>query len=322
MFSGGLDSMLVAGLMARQDIEVVGLHCSSVFHEKGDGHDHMEQMRKVCMDMGAGAFVCKNINETMIAFTKDPVYGHGKHMNACLDCRLAIIAVARKAMLEHGADFIVSGEVLGQRPMSQRRDAFDRLNPAITSMGLDGLLLRPLSAKLFTATVPEMRGWVDRHKLYAFSGRTRRPQIALAAKLGITNYPSPAGGCLLTDKGFSSRLRDLMQFSSSLSVEDIRLLRVGRHYRFNSNTKVIVTRNESEEAGLKEFVHSGDVLYSARDCPGALVLVRGIHTAQTDRFAAALAAYYSKHRNERNIHVLRRLANEQGELCQTAPIPL
>lgn len=305
--------MLVVRLMALQGIEVIGLYCTSVFHEKGDGHEHIAQVRKTCLDLGAGSFVCYDMNETMMAFTSDPHYGYGKHLNACLDCRLAVITVAAKIMQDYKADFIVSGEVIGQRPMSQRRDAIDRLLPAVTNLGLEGLLLRPLSAKLFGPTMPEVNGWVDRDKLYDFSGRTRSPQIALASELGITNYPTPAGGCLLTDKGYSSRLRDLMQFSERLTLADIKILRIGRHYRINANTKIVVSRNESEEEILNMCIQSGDMLYSTKDCTGALVLVRGVHDLRSDAYAAFLATHYSKDRGKSNAQVLRRLANDSDE---------
>lgn len=298
MCSGGLDSLLALGSMVRQGLRTIAFHGVSVFHDKAEDEGHLDRLRAQLLRIGADEVVFRDQTDAMIAFTNHPRFGYGKHLNACIDCRIMTIATAKTVMDETKADFIASGEVIGQRPMSQRRDAMRTVEREIASLGLDGLLLRPLCAKLLDPTIPETEGWVDRESLFDFEGRNRKPQMALAREWGITDYPTPAGGCLLTDEGFSNRLRDLMENTPGWSADDVRLLRIGRHYRISPATKIVVCRNEDEANRIKELTRPGDTFLSISDRPGALVLVRGLMDDEARRIATGLAVHYSKLRND------------------------
>ena len=206
-------------------------------------------------------------------------------------------------MREVGADFLVTGEVLGQRPKSQLKDSLIIVDRHVEEMGISNLLLRPLCAKLLPETIPEQEGWVDREALYDFQGRTRKPQIALAKELGIDDYESPAGGCLLTDPGFTLRLRDLMKHDKGWNVDDVRLLRIGRHFRMSPEAKIVVSRNSGENDRLIELAITGDQFFITHERPGALVLMRGNNTESIKQTAAGLAVYYSKFRDVGSAHV-------------------
>jgi tRNA U34 2-thiouridine synthase MnmA/TrmU len=178
-----------------------------------------------------------------LEIVRKPRHGYGKGMNPCVDCRIFLLRKAREYMTESGADFVITGEVLGQRPMSQRRDT---LRVIERESGLTGLLLRPLSAKHFEPTIPEKEGWVDRNRLLAMHGRSRKEQIQLAAELDVKNYPCPAGGCLLTELSFVSKVKDVFAHTNRLNLRDFRLLKLGRHFRISPRTKLIVGRDEPE----------------------------------------------------------------------------
>ena len=174
---------------------------------------------------------------------RKPRFGYGKNMNPCIDCRIAMFKNAKRIMREVGGDFIATGEVIGQRPMSQRRDAMSLID---READVKGLILRPLCAKNLEPSIAEINGLVDREKLYDYTGRSRKPQIALAKKLGITDYPTPAGGCEVTEPGFSARLRHLFEITEKDEVDDWNMLLVGRHIILGPKTKAIVSRNEKE----------------------------------------------------------------------------
>ena len=199
VFSGGLDSMLAAELIRGQGIEVLALFFETPFFESRKARKSAESL-KLPIEV-------VDISERHLAMVKNPKHGYGSHMNPCIDCHALMFRVAGEMLAEKKAFFVVSGEVLGQRPMSQNKQA---LATVASESGLHGLLLRPLSAKCLPETIPEEKGWVKREDLMDFQGRTRKPQIDLAAKRNITDYPSPAGGCLLTEKVFSRRLKDLL----------------------------------------------------------------------------------------------------------------
>jgi tRNA U34 2-thiouridine synthase MnmA/TrmU len=192
-----------------------------------------------------------------------------------------------------GADFIVTGEVLGQRPMSQRRDNFPVIDK---KAGVQRLVLRPLTAKLLEPTMPELNGIVDRGKLYAFNGRSRKPQIALAKELGLTQYPSPGGGCLLTDVGTSNKLRELFQKNQRPDNRDIKLINVGRHFRISPTTKIIIGRDEADNAKLNALILPTDYLFNVDHYGSPLALINGEATEENIKLAASLCARYSSAR--------------------------
>lgn len=215
-------------------------------------------------------------------------------MNPCLDCRILMLNEAKDLMYTVGADFLITGEVLGQRPMSQRRDTFPVID---RETGLKGLVLRPLSAKLLKPTIPELKGLVDREKLYGFSGRSRKPQIALAQELGLTEYPNASGGCLLTDPIYSRRLRELMSSEKSLDMTDINLLRFGRHFRVGPDCKIIVGRNQDDNEKIMSYADRTDYLLIITHYPGPIALIKSSNPEHYLKTAASLCARYSQARS-------------------------
>ncbi len=239
------------------------------------------------------------IREEYIQMLKNPRYGYGKNLNPCIDCRILFLSKARAIMEEEQAYFIFTGEVLGERPFSQNLMAMRIIE---RESGLDGLLLRPLSAKLLPPTKPEIEGIVDRERLLAIKGRSRRPQIALAERLGIKEYPTPAGGCLLTNKEFSAKVKDALAFGED-SPEEIEQLKIGRHFRLKSSAKVIVGRNEEENKILLLLVKDGIVL-KPRDVVGPITILKKGKDFTDIEIAASLCARYSDGRNQDKVAVI------------------
>lgn len=296
LYSGGLDSLLVVRLMASQDLNVVAMHTVNCFHGTQNLEDKKRRLRETALAMGAKDIVFPDITQDVIEVTKHPQHGYGRHLNACIDCRLRTVAAGFRHMTEIGADFVASGEVVGQRPMSQRRDAMALADRRIAAWGHVGLFLRPLSAKLLEPTTPEKEGWVAGNLLYDISGRSRDRQMALAAELGITDYPSPAGGCLLTDPGFGERLAVLVEFNPEWTANDAELLKVGRHFQITPETRIIASRREEENFRLRELSTPDDRFYINCERNGAVVMLRGAATPEAEAAAAGLAVYYSKMR--------------------------
>lgn len=313
MCSGGLDSLLALAAMARQGVRTIAFHGVSVFHDKGDSQEHLDHLREQFTHLGADEVIFRDQTEAMVQLTCAPRFGYGKHLNACIDCRILTLGTARAVQVDTGADFVASGEVVGQRPMSQRRDAMRTVEREAERLGLKGILLRPLCAKLLEPTIPETEGWVDRQQLFDFQGRTRKPQMALAEAWGIEDYPTPAGGCLLTDEVFSIRLRDVMEHTPDWGADDVRLLRVGRHYRLPAGGKLVVSRNQAEGERLKELAREGDRFRMNDEKPGALALVRGPLDNEGERVACGLAVHYSKSRDDGRARVRGWTAGEETE---------
>ena len=243
LYSGGLDSTLAILTVLRQGIEVKAV--TFLNHFGCDISDRSSCSRNPFPAAEKFGFEVKlsHLSEKFLEIVKHPKFGHGKNMNPCMDCRILMLREAKEFMEMAGAEFIITGEVLGQRPMSQRRDALDIID---REAGLRGQIVRPLSAKLLKPTAAEETGVVNREGLFGFSGRSRKPQIALAREFGLTDYPAPAGGCLLTEPNYSYRLRELLVHDPDPSLPDLQLLRVGRHFRLGSGCKLIVGRNEEE----------------------------------------------------------------------------
>lgn len=215
-------------------------------------------------------------------------------MNPCIDCHALMIRITGEMLQEEGARFVITGEVVGQRPMSQNIKALSMVE---RESGLQGLLLRPLSAKRLQPTIPEQRGWIDREKLMGFSGRSRKPQMVLAERLHITEYPSPAGGCLLTDDVFSRRLKDLLSVRPDFELREIELLKVGRHFRLGPNTKLVVGRNKKENQAIRALWKESDLLLSTVSVPGPTVLVSGDVSPELAELAASITVSFSDAKN-------------------------
>ena len=248
LISGGLDSAVATKLIIDQGIEVVGLYFTSIFASKRDrlrGHRALETARELGIEI-----ISKDKGDDYIEIIKNPRYGYGKNMNPCIDCRIYMLELTRDMMPELGASFVVTGEVLGQRPMSQRRNAIELIEKR---SGLKGLIVRPLSAKLLPPTIPEQEGILDRESLLGHAGRGRHVQYELVEKYKLKEFELPGGGCLLTDPIFSMKLKDLMATDPEYTTRDIELLTIGRHFRVAPSAKLVVARSERENDQLGAF---------------------------------------------------------------------
>jgi tRNA U34 2-thiouridine synthase MnmA/TrmU len=292
LLSGGLDSTLATLLVTRQGVPVTAVkYLTSFGCDVGEGSSCGFDPGSLAERFGFQLKLCP-MGQDFVDLVRNPPHGRGKNMNPCIDCRIIMLRWAKELMPELGAEIIVTGEVLGQRPMSQNRRSLDEVEK---ESGLEGRLLRPLSARLLTPTIAETEGWIDRSRLMDFSGRSRKPQLRLAAEFGLTekDFGQPAGGCLLTDPGFSSRLKDLWDFDPEAGDRDIQLLKVGRHFRVDADVKIVVGRNESENGVIESLSGNGDVLIQPKDVPGPTVLLRAKAPGAYVAIAAALTRRYS-----------------------------
>ncbi len=314
LYSGGLDSTLAVLVMKRLGVEVTPVLFDTDF---GCTVSRRSGGRATSVSESPGFEAEKYyIGDKFIELVKNPKFGHGKNMNPCIDCKVLMLREAKKLMEEKGADFLVTGEVLWQRPMSQRRDTLPRID---READVEGLVVRPLSAKLLEPTIAEQRGLIDRERLYGMSGRSRKPQMALAKELGLTEYPQPAGGCLLTDPTFSGRLRELLSRMPSPSMREIQLLRVGRHFSTEDGFRIIVGRDERDNEKIHKLAEPQDyMLQVTGDYGGPLVLADPGISDEGLRLAAALCARYSAARKLPVVEV-RITRNEESYTIETAP---
>jgi len=274
LFSGGLDSILAVKILQKQRIEVTGLVFVSYFFDSQLA-DKAAKKLKIKLKI-------VDFSEEHLGIVKKPKYGYGRTMNPCLDCRLLMLKKAKQIMRREKFDFVATGEVLGERPMSQNKRSLELIEK---ESGLKGYLLRPLSAKLLGPTLIEKKGLVKRNKLLDISGRSRKRQMALAKKWRIGEYPSPAGGCLLTDPQFGQRLKELLAKWPQAQGNDVRLLKLGRHFWAKPGTeqarigardnKIIVGRNQEENKEIRELSQKGDLLIEPKDFSGPTILIRG-----------------------------------------------
>ena len=291
LLSGGLDSTLAVKVMLEQGIEVEALNFTSPFCTcTGKNAGCKSEAVRVAEEFAIPIKVMHKGVE-YLEIVKKPRHGYGKGLNPCIDCRIFLLRKAREYMAESGADFVITGEVLGQRPMSQRRDT---LRVIERESGLEGLLLRPLSAKHFEPTIPEQQGWVDRQKLLAIKGRSRKEQMELAAELDVRNYPCPAGGCMLTETSFVPKVRDIFEHSALLNLRDFRLLKVARHFRVGPRTKVLIGRNEAENQLLSAAVQPGEVALRWTDGSSPLGVVMGEVSDPLMEIAGKILLRYTK----------------------------
>lgn len=295
LYSGGLDSTLAILVIMRQGIEVTALTFLTHFGcDISDKSSCSKNPFAASQKFGFEVKLC-HLADKFIEIVKNPKFGHGKNMNPCIDCRILMLKEAKEFMKMTGADFIITGEVPGQRPMSQRRGMFLKID---REAGVEDYALRPLSAKLLKPTIAEQMGIVDREKLCDFHGRSRKPQMALAKEFGLVEYPMPAGGCLLTDPLYSYRLKELLTYNPSPSVKDINLLRVGRHFRISDNCRIIVGRNENDNSTIQSLAENGDYLLwvDGFGSPLTIVCANSDGNPLTDenlKLAASICAKYS-----------------------------
>jgi tRNA-specific 2-thiouridylase len=326
LVSGGLDSALAVALVRRQGIEVLGLHIligfsASVVRREVAGEEIEDivaaESNRMSNDFGVPVRIL-DFSQEYFGILLHPRHGYGAHMNPCIDCHAFMLRKAKEVMEREGADFVFTGEVLGQRPMSQHRAALELVE---RESDLAGLLLRPLSGRLLPETVAERNGWIDREKLCDIEGRSRKRQIELSAELGVKGYASPGGGCMLTDEHYAARLRDIVRHpgKSPLTHDDTLLLAVGRHFRLSSTVKLVAGRREAENLYL-ERRWSHEWLAFPIDAPGATVLIQGEPTEEEMRAAAAVAARYSDAKDLAVVKiVLRRGASEK--VFEVPPAP-
>ena len=309
LLSGGLDSTLAAKIILEQGIELEALNFLTVFCNCTHRGETCLASKKAVEGLGIPLRVL-NVSEEYLAVVKHPNHGYGRNMNPCIDCRIFMLKKTKEYMETSGTSFIITGEVLGQRPMSQRREAMRLIEK---EAGLEGFIVRPLSAKFLPATIPEERGWVDRERLLNISGRSRKPQIKMAEQFGIRDYPCPAGGCLLTDPGFARRMRDLMVHRPDFSLNDVHLLKIGRHFRLSPSIKLVVGRNEDDNQKIQAFSQDGDLLMMALGTPGPLALLRGGTGSEEIEKAAAITVRYGKAKDMKNVEVQYRRVGEDTD---------
>jgi len=246
LFSGGLDSTLAMKLIIDQGIEVLAININTGF---GSTTDRLKHMQSMCEQVGAQLKIIDIQSEFLQDVLFDPKHGYGKNFNPCIDCHAKMFAVAKSVMKAEGASFLISGEVMGQRPMSQNKDS---LQTVLNESNCDGILLRPMSAKMLAPTIAEEKGWVDREKLEGITGRSRDRQLQMVKEIGLENFESPGGGCLLTDENFSKKMFDFIKFDK-FEVKDIPVMKFGRHFRLSDGAKLVIGRNQEENQHLQEI---------------------------------------------------------------------
>lgn len=286
LLSGGLDSILAIKLIQLQGIDVRAVNFATPFFESRAA---IKAAKELSVDLKL-----IDITNDLLRIIKSPKYGHGKNMNPCIDCHGLMLRRAGEYMEEIGASFIITGEVLGERPMSQNKQSLSIVEKL---SGYRGRVLRPLSAKLLSETLPEQEKTVDRERLLAISGRSRKPQMELAKELGIEDYPSPASGCLLTDPGFSHRLRELLIVNKEPAISDLELLKIGRHFRTEEGAKIVVGRNHKENEKLLEMARDSDICLKVKDHPGPITIL-GQEDKEAIKTAAMLTVRYGSARDE------------------------
>jgi diphthamide synthase (EF-2-diphthine--ammonia ligase) len=328
LISGGLDSLLAARVMQNQGIHVEGINFYTGFCVEGHTHairkqDKAKPKRNNALwsaeKLGIKLHIV-DISEPYKDVVINPKHGYGAHMNPCLDCKVFMVNKAREWMEANGFDFIITGEVIGQRPMSQRKDTM----PVVArESGADDRLVRPLCGQNLPATLPEREGWISRDSLLAFSGRGRKPQMALAEQFGFQDYAQPAGGCcFLTDKSYSDKLVDLWQARDKrdYDLDDIMLLKIGRHVRPAPHYKLIISREEGEGRFLqgyrKRFIHLETTSHG-----GPLVLIDGQPNAEELELAARLTARFSQGRDAEQVSVAIKPVDAEAYELQVAPMP-
>lgn len=330
LISGGLDSMLAVRVMQEQGIEVEGINFFTGFCVEGHthairNHDRNKQKRNnalwVAEQLGIKLHIIDVIEEYKDVLL-NPKYGYGSNMNPCLDCKIFMVKKAVEWVKQHhmkGFDFIITGEVIGQRPKSQLK----RNMPVVAAeSGAEDLLLRPLCAKNLPLTKPEREGWVDRDRLYDFHGRNRKPQIALAQQFGFEGYAMPAGGCcFLTDENYSKKLVDLWQSKNSREYEldDIMLLKVGRHIRPKAGFKLIIARDAGESKFLEGYRKQFISLY-ATSHNGPMAIIDGEIAQEDYPLAASIVARYGQGREAEMVDVEITLPDESPQQVQAKPL--
>ena len=289
MFSGGLDSVVTAHVLKSQGLSIKAVHFVLPFHS-GIGYEH-KAVRSYAEALGVPLIIVEE-GEEYIEMIRDPHFGFGKNANPCVDCRIHRLTKAKKIMESEGASFIATGEVVGQRPMSQRLECLASIEER---SGLKGLLIRPLSAKLLEPTIPEVKGIINRNALFDFYGRSRKRQLAYAEKHGLI-HSTPAGGCILTNEETAKRFIELSSLKPQFTLTDFKLLAFGRHFRLDSGAKLVIARTDAENFIIEKLVGSDGVILDMAQIPGPLGVITGDFSDKEVTLAASMIARYSKAR--------------------------
>ena len=294
MLSGGLDSQLAVKMMQKQGFEVSAVAIKTPFCDFDCGRGCGFEIREKADDLNVNLKTVY-LGDEYIEMLKHPKHGIGAGFNPCIDCRSMMFDAAKKHMEDIGAEFIISGEVLGQRPMSQHAPALKTIEK---ESDLVGKIVRPLSAALLPETDPEKNGLIKRENLGMIRGRTRRNQLDMAKKYGIENPPNAGGGCLLTEPQFGIKAKDLFSHTENPTINDIDLLKIGRHFRLDEQTKFIVGRNKDENEMIKAIALPGDILLEAKDFVGPVSILRGSNAKEHLKFASSVTLRYSDAPND------------------------
>lgn len=310
LLSGGLDSQLAVRMMQSQGFEVSAVAIKTPFCDFDCGRGCGFEIRERADTLGVNLKTVY-LGDEYIEMLKNPKHGFGSGMNPCIDCRSMMFKAAKKHMDEIGADFIISGEVLGQRPMSQHGPALKTIEK---ESELEGYIVRPLSGALLPKTIPEENGLIKRENLGMIRGRTRRMQLQMAQEYGIENPPNAGGGCLLTDPAFAIRAKDLFSHIDNPTTNDIDLLKIGRHFRLDNTTKMIVGRNQDENNMIKALALPNDIVFYAKDHVGPNTLLRGDNVESHKQITAAITLRYSDAPKETPGIVIVEKANNKSEI--------
>jgi len=310
LFSGGLDSVLAVQVVRLQGIDVLGVTFETPFF---GARKAREAARQIDLPLRVADFADEHL-----AMVKSPRYGYGRNMNPCIDCHALMLRKAGAIMEETGAEFILTGEVLGQRPMSQGKQS---LYVVAKNSGYLDRVVRPLSALLLPETAPEREGKVDRGRLLAIQGRGRKTQMQLAAELGITRFETPAGGCLLTDAAFSRRLRDLFARAPGCEARDVEMLKQGRHFRIDERIRAVVGRNHRDNLAIERAAGERDALIRLADYPGPLTAVSSGWSEADLLLAASLGVLYSDAPKDRPVTVIIQAGETTRSLSVAAAFP-
>jgi tRNA-specific 2-thiouridylase len=315
LHSGGLDSILACKILQEQGIHVIALYfITPFFGYKFKGREKTLK-KKVLAGIGI-EFKEIDISDAYLKMVKNPEHGYGKYMNPCIDCKILMVKKAIERLGEFNASFVATGEVLGQRPMSQRRDALRIIE---RDSGADGLLLRPLSALHLTPTDIENNGLVDRSRLLGLTGRGRKDQIALAGRYGIKEYPAPAGGCVLADPILSRRLKRMFELWPEFDVNDCVLARMGRHFLLPDRSWLVIGREERENVKIVSLIREGDIKLDLARVPGPTGLWRKVNTGAYTDIAASILCRYTKVKKRPEEIKLSSQRTEKVEIIRTVP---
>jgi hypothetical protein len=310
LFSGGLDSILAVKVIQKQGVDVLAINFTSPFFGCSpvlDGEPVAAQYAR----RYAIPFRSVQLGESFLEMLRHPRHGYGSALNPCIDCKTFMVRCAGELMKELQADFIITGEVVGQRPMSQRQDTLRLIE---RDCGFDGLLLRPLSARYLKTTIPEAEGWVKREELPGLRGRGRKDQMRLAAELGVDLFPAPGGGCLLTEESYIPKVKDLLDHQVVPVIRDFDLLRTGRHFRLTEHCKAVVGRDNSDNEKILAAVRSGETILRWLDGSSPLVLLIG-EPRQVDLVQAGrILMRYTKAAKGETARLSVQIDNNQSEI--------